>query len=126
MSNHESKISACSGFSALPLGGGTRDDRFQHVLHADAALRADQEGVLRRNREHGFDLFFYEIRLRGGQIDFIDHRQNRQVVARGEKSIRDRLRFHALRRVNNKECAFASGERTRNFVGKIHVAGRIN
>src|SRR5216684_2352655 len=24
MSNHESKISACSGFSALPLGGGTR------------------------------------------------------------------------------------------------------
>src|SRR6266849_5270732 len=103
-----------------------RHDRFEHVFHAEATLRADQQRVLRGNREHGFDLFFCEIRLRRGQIDFIDHRQDRQVVPRGEKRIRNGLRFHALRCVNNQERAFAGREGARNFIRKIYVAGRVN
>ncbi len=113
-------------FRAALGRGHARDNRFEHVLDAEAALRADQQRVFRGNREHGFDLFFCKIRLRGGQINFIDHGKNREVVPRGKKSIRDRLRFHALRRVDNEQRAFASRECARNFVRKIHVAGRIN
>ena len=75
MSNQESKIRACRGFSALPLGGGMRcDDGFEHVFDAEAAFCADQQRVGGGNGEDVFDLFFDEVGLRGGQIDFVDDR----------------------------------------------------
>ena len=102
------------------------DDGFENLFDAESAFCADQQGVLRRNREHGFDLFFCEIRLCGGQIDLIDHRQNRQVVARCEKGICHRLGFHALARIDHQQRAFARREGARNFIRKIHVSGRID
>src|SRR6266481_4450159 len=44
-------------------------NRFQHVFHADAAFRADHQRVVRGNGENIFDLLFYKVRLRGGQIN---------------------------------------------------------
>ncbi len=41
-------------------------------------------------------------------------------------SIRERLRFHALRRVHHQQRAFAGLQAARNFVGEIDVAGRID
>ncbi len=102
------------------------NSRFENFFDAEAAFCADQQRVFGGNGEDTFDLFLCEIRLRGGQINFIDHRNNRKVVPRGEKSIRDGLRFDALRRVDNEERAFAGGEGARDFVGKIDVAGRID
>ena len=36
------------------------------------------------------------------------------------------MRFDALRRINYQQGAFAGGQRARNFVGKIHVSGRVD
>ncbi len=42
-----------------------------------------------------------------------------------EMHVRHRLRFDALRRIDNQQRAFARGQRSRNFVGKIDVARRV-
>ena len=39
--------------------------------------------------------------------------------------IRQRLRFHALGRIDNQQRAFACRERSRNFVGKIDMSRRV-
>ena len=103
-----------------------RDDGFENFFDAEAALGADQQRVGRGNRQHVFDLLFHEIGLRGGQIDFVDDRNDGEIVARGEKSVGDGLRFDALAGVHDEQRAFARGERARNFVGKIDVAGRVD
>ncbi len=127
MSNHESKISACKRIFRIAFRRRhAMHDRFQHVFHADAAFGADQQRIARRNRQHIFDLLFHKVGLRRRQIDFVDHRKNREVARCGEKRIRDGLRFHALARVHHEQSAFASRERSRHFVGKIHVPRRID
>ena len=101
-------------------------DGFEHLVHAQAALRADRQRIVGGNREHIFDLFLHEFGLRGGQIDFVDHRNDREIMARGEKRVGDGLRLDALARVHDQQRALAGGKRARNFVGKIHVAGRVD
>jgi hypothetical protein len=111
MSNQESKISACNGFSALPF---------------DAALGADHQRVVRRNRQHVFDLLFYKVRLGRGQIDFVDDWKNGEIAGGRKKSIGYGLRFHALAGVYDQQRALAGGKRSRHFVGKIDVPGRVD
>jgi hypothetical protein len=43
----------------------------------------------------------------------------------GEVNVRDRLRFHTLRSIDESTGAFAGCERTRNFVGEIDMPRRI-
>ena len=59
------------------------------------------------------------------QIDLVDHRHDRQALFVREMNVRDRLRFHALRRIDDQQRAFAGRERARNFVGKIDMSRRI-
>src|SRR5690606_11834698 len=56
----------------------------------------------------------------------VEHGNDFEIVLQGEISVRERLRFNALRRVNDKEGAFASGEGTGYFVAKVDVAGRVD
>ena len=59
------------------------------------------------------------------QIDLVDDRNNRQPLFVGEMHVRHGLRFHALRRIDDQERAFARGQRARNFIGEIDMPGRI-
>ena len=59
------------------------------------------------------------------QIDLVDHRDDRETLFVREMDVRDRLRFDALRRIDDQQRAFARREAARNFVGKIDVPGRI-
>src|SRR5215813_1715004 len=61
------------------------NDGFEDVLNAEAAFGADEQGIIGRNREHAFDLLFDVFGLRGWQVDLVDDRENREVVARSEK-----------------------------------------
>jgi hypothetical protein len=99
---------------------------FQHRFDAEAALRADQQRIARRNRQHIFDLLLHLIGLRRGEIDLVHDRNDRQVVLRREKRVRDGLRFDALARVHHQQRPFARRQGARNFIGKIHVARRID
>ena len=101
-------------------------DRLENFLDSNSAFRADQERVVGGNGQHVFDLFLGEVRPRGGQIDFIDDRDDREIVPRREKSVGDRLRLDSLACVHHQQRALAGGERAGNLVRKIHVPRRIN
>ena len=49
-----------------------------------------------------------------------------QVVFHRQESVGDRLRLHALERVDEQNGAFARGEGARHLVAEIDVAGRID
>ena len=95
-------------------------------MNADALLRADQQRIARIEPDHVFNLLANSLRLGGGQVDLINYRNNFQIMVQREISIRERLRFHALRSVHHQQRAFARLQTARNFVGKIHVARRID
>ena len=126
-SNQESKISARSGASGEPLGCGHQMHHgFQHVLNADAVLGARQHRVAGVQADHVLDLLANPVRLGRRQIDFVDHRNDFEIVMQRQVSIGERLRLHALRRVHHQQRAFAGLQAARNFVGEIDVAGRVD
>ena len=71
-------------------------------------------------------MLFYKFGLRGGQINFVDDRHDRQIISGSEKRVRNSLRFDALAGIDDEQSAFARGKRARHFVGKIDVTRRIN
>ena len=72
------------------------------------------------------DHFFGARNVGALQIDLVDDGNDLEAVIDGEIGVGERLGFDALRGVDDEQRAFAGGERARDFVGKIHVAGRID
>ena len=99
---------------------------FENILDTEAAFRADEQRVGGGNRQHAFDLLFNEVGLRGRQVDFVDYGNDRQIIPGGEKGVGDGLRFDALARVHHEQGAFARRKRARHFIGKIHMARRVD
>ncbi len=60
------------------------------------------------------------------QIDFVDDRDDRQILLRREMDIRDGLGFDTLRGIDNQDRAFASAQAARDFISEIDVAGSID
>src|SRR6201987_472292 len=102
------------------------NNSFENIVDTDAALGADRERVVRVNGQNTFDLFLDEVDLRGRQIDFVDDRENGEIVSGGEKGVGYGLCFDPLRGVNNQQRALAGGESAGNFVGKIHVSRSVD
>ena len=126
-SYHESKISAFSGADGSPFGGGRRwttasstsvmpMPSFALVRMAPDPSRPMISSICRRASSGS----------RAGQIDLVDDRDDLEIVLDSEVGVRERLRFDALRRVDHQQRAFARGERSRDFVGEIDVARRVD
>ena len=60
------------------------------------------------------------------QINLVDHRDDREILLHRQVHVGDRLRLHALCRVNDKQRPFTRAQAARHFVGKIHVPRRVN
>jgi len=72
-SKHESKMSACSGASGFPRGGGKPlHDRFQHLRHSHSGLGATSSRVLAIDAHRVLDHLFGALDIRIGQIDLVD------------------------------------------------------
>ena len=65
-----------------------------------------------------------DVRVR--QVDLVDDRDDGEVLLHRQMHVGDGLRLDALRRVNDEQRAFARAQAARHFVGKIHVAGRVD
>ena len=102
------------------------DDRFQNLVDADALLGAAQHGARGVQADDGFDLLADAFGFGGGKIDFVDDRNDFQVVVQRQVGVGEGLRFHALGRLHHQQGAFAGLQAARNFVGEIDVAGGID
>ena len=110
-----------------PVGGGMRcDDRFQQLGHAHAGFAAATEDLLGLDAQYLLHFQNHFIRPGVLQIDFIEHRNDRQVVFHRRQSIGHGLGFHALKRIDQQNGPFAAGQAPRDFVMEIDVAGRVD
>ena len=126
-SYQESKISALSGASGSPSGGGSRvDDRFEDVLDAAAVLAAREDRGGAVEADDVLDLPPRLLGLRARQVDLVDDRNDLEAVLDREVGVGQRLRLDALRRVDEQQRAFARGERARHLVAEVDVARRVD
>ena len=101
-------------------------DGFQHVGHALAGFGADEHGVGSIEPDGAFDHFFGARDVGALQIDLVDDGNNFEAVIDRKVGVGEGLRFDSLRSIDHEQRAFARRQRARDFVGKIHVAGRVD
>jgi len=102
------------------------DDRLQHLWNAGAGLRAYGQGVGRIQTYRAFDHFFRANDIGARQVDLVDDGHDFQAVIDRQVGVGERLGFHALRSVHHEKRAFAGSQRTRDFIGEVHVTGRVD
>src|SRR6185437_8408169 len=102
------------------------DDRLQHLDYVLAGLGADRDRVVGVDADHRFDFLFYLRNIGGGQVDLVEHRDYLQAHFDRGVAVRDRLRLDALRRIHHQQRTLARGQRTRDFVAEVHVAGCVD
>ncbi len=83
------------------------DDRFEHLLDAQALLGRAADGVVGIEAQIVLDLLLDAIDVGRRQVDLVDHRDELEVVLQREVQVGDRLRFDALRRVDEQQRSLA-------------------
>ena len=63
---------------------------------------------------------------RGGQINFIQDRDDGEIIFHRQVQVSEGLRLNTLRRIHQKQRTLARGKRARDLIGEVHVAGRVN
>ena len=120
-------MSACSGASGSPSGGGIAlDHRLEDLVDADAGLGRGQQRVGGVEADHLLDLLLGALGIGRRQIDLVEHRHDLEVVVEREVDVGQRLRLDALRGVDDQQRALAGAERARDLVAEVDVAGRVD
>ena len=101
-------------------------DRLENVLHASALFGTGEDGGISVKADNFFELPPRLVGLRARQIDLVDDRDDLEIVVDREIGVGQRLRFDALRRIDQQQGALAGGQRARDFVAEVDVAGRID
>ena len=72
------------------------------------------------------DLSARFLGLGARQVDLVDDRNDLEVVLDRQVGVGQRLRLDALRRVDQQQRALAGGQRARDLVREVDVAGRVD
>ena len=73
-----------------------------------------------------FDHLLGALDVGAGEIDFVDDGDDLEAVRDGEVGVGECLGLDALRCIDDEQRAFAGGERARDLVGEVDVAGRVD
>ena len=76
--------------------------------------------------DHLLDLLPRALRLGARQVDLVDDRDDLEPGVDGQVGVREGLRLDALARVDHQQRALAGGQRARDLVGEVDVAGRVD
>ena len=106
--------------------GNPGHNRFQDLVNANALLGAGENGGVGGNGQNLLQLQPRQRNIGVRQINFVDDRNDRQVLLHRQMHVGDRLRLHALRGIDDEQRPFARAQAARHLVGKIHVPGRVD
>ena len=98
------------GERSLAIGHGrwdAVDDGLEHIVDALPGLRRYEQRVFRVEPDRVLDLLLDPIGSRDRQIDLVEHRHDVEVVVERDVDVRERLRFDALRGIDDEQRAFA-------------------
>ena len=113
----------------IGIPGGRRqavDDGFEHFVHALAGLGAHWNRIGGVQPDGLLNGFLGADDVGRGQVDFVDDGNDFEAVVDGEVSVGEGLGFHALACVDHQQRAFAGGQRARDLVAEVDVAGGVD
>jgi hypothetical protein len=132
---HDAPVGVVDGVEDQRAGGrlGVADgrrDRLDHVVeqlaHAHAGLARHPQHVGRVTADQAGQLLGELLRLRRGQVDLVEHRDDVQVVVHRQVEVGQRLRLDALGGVDQQDRALARLQRPGHLVGEVDVAGGVD
>src|SRR5699024_9990283 len=72
------------------------------------------------------DLLLDPVGVGGGQVDFVEHRANIQIVVQGQIGVGQSLGLHALGGVHHQHRTLTGGRRAGDLIVEVHVARGVN
>ena len=106
--------------------GDEVDDGFENFLDTDAVFGGGEDGSTGVEADELFDLLADAFGLGGGEVDFVDNRDDFEVMVEGEVGIGEGLGFDTLGGIDDEEGAFAGLEGAGDLVGEVDVAGGVD
>ncbi len=102
------------------------DDLLQDLDDSDPLLRRGGHRLRGVEADDLLDLAPHALHVGAGQVDLVDDRDDLQVVVEGLVDVGQGLRLHPLGGVHHQDGTLAGGERARDLVGEVHVAGGVD
>ncbi len=85
---------------------------FQYFIHTLSGFSGSRQNVFQIAANKVYNLVRNLFGHGGGQVHFIEYRNNFQVMLNGQVEVRNGLRLNALGGIYNKQCSFASCNRS--------------
>ena len=104
----------------------TLHDGLKHLFDSESGLGRYHQHVRRIETDDILDLLRHPVRIRRGEIDLVHDGNQLEIRVHCEIGVRKGLCLDPLRRIDDQESTFTGGERTRNLVRKIDVAGGVD
>jgi hypothetical protein len=98
----------------------------EDLVDAHARLGRAGNGLARVDADHVLDLGLRVLGVGLRQVHLVEHGQHFHAELERGVAVGHGLRLHALRCIHHQQRAFACGERARDFVREVHVAGRVD
>ena len=104
----------------------TFDDCLQHLRYALTCLGTDQQCIRGVEADRAFDHLFSALDVGALQVNFVDDGDDLQPVIDCQIGVGQCLCFYTLGGIHYEQCPFAGCQRSRDFIRKVHVTGRID
>ena len=102
------------------------DHFVEQLLDPDTGLAGYTQYVTGFAADDVRDLGGVAVRVRGRQVDLVQYRDDRQLFVERQIEICQCLSFDALRGVDQQNRTLTRFEGTRDLVGEVDVAGRVD
>ena len=111
----------------VALGGrDPRDDRLEDLGDAGPVLGRGEDDLLARDGQHVLELVHDRVGVGRRQVDLVEDRDEREVLAQGEMDVGERLGLDALGRVDDEDRALAGLQAVADLVGEVDVTRRVD
>ena len=102
------------------------DDRLEDVVDAGPVLGRGEDDLLARDGQDVLELVDDRVGVGRRQVDLVEDRDEREVLAQGEMDVGQRLGLDALGRVDDEDRALAGLQAVADLVGEVDVARRVD
>ena len=101
-------------------------ERLQDLWDPLPLFRRREDHLFAWDRERLLQLVHHRLRVRGGEVDLVEYRDDDESHLHGQVHVGERLRLNPLARVHHKDCAVAGLQAARDFVSKVHMPRRVD
>ena len=98
----------------------------QHLFHIFAGFGGNGNGIGHVKADDVFHFLLHPVDVRAGKVDFINDRNDFQVMVQSQVHIGQSLGLHPLGGINDKDSSFAGGKTAGYFIIKIHMAWGVD